>query len=75
MKATIVGFKKFTGKDNRKWVNIGCIYKDVNATGGNFANAVIASDENNLSAILVPGNEYNMDFDNRGRLLGIDPID
>lgn len=75
MKATVVGFKKFTGKDGRKWVQVGCLYKDINAVGGNFASSVLASDENNLSAILVPGNTYDLDFDNRGSLLGIDPVD
>ena len=74
MKATVVGFKKFTGKDGRKWVQVGCVYKDINAVGGTFASSVLASDENNLSAALVPGHDYNLDFDNRGDLLGIEKI-
>lgn len=72
MKATVVGFKKFTGKDGRKWVQIGCVYNDINAVGGAFASSVMASDENNLSAALKPGEIYNLDFDNRGQLLGIE---
>ena len=74
MKATVIGFKKFTGKDGRKWVQIGCVYNDINAVGGAFASSVLASDENNLSASLVPGEAYNLDFDNRGGLLGIEKI-
>ena len=74
MKATVVGFKKFTGKDNRKWVQVGCVYNDINAVGGAFASSVLASDEKNLSASLVPGDVYNLDFDNRGCLLGIEKV-
>ena len=74
MKATIVGFKKFTGKDGRKWVSLGVMYKDINAIGGAFASAVMASDENNLSGSLTPGDVYDLDFDNRGQLLGIERV-
>lgn len=74
MKATLVGFKKFTGKDGRKWAQLGVMYKDINAIGGAFASAIIASDENNVSASLKPGDMYNLDFDDRGHLLGIEYI-
>lgn len=74
MKATLIGMKKITGKDGRKWVSLGVMYKDINAIGGAFASAVIASDENNLSATLAPGEVYDLDFDNRGSLLGIEKL-
>lgn len=74
MKATLVGFKKITGKDGRKWVSMGCMYKDINAVGGAFASAVMASDENNLSAQLDPGEVYDLDFDNRGQLLNFEKV-
>lgn len=74
MKATLIGMKKITGKDGRKWVSLGVMYKDINAIGGAFASAVMASDENNLSATLAPGEVYDLDFDNRGQLLGIEKL-
>lgn len=74
MKATLIGMKKITGKDGRKWVSLGVMYKDINAIGGAFASAVMASDENNLSATLAPGEVYDLDFDNRGSLLGIEKL-
>lgn len=74
MKATLVGFKSFTGKDGRKWVNLGVMYKDINATGGAFASNFLTADNNNLSASLVPGEAYDLDFDNRGQLLGIEKL-
>lgn len=75
MKATLVGFKKFTSKkDGRKWVNIGLMYKDMQAQGGAFASSAMLSDENNVSASLVPGEMYDFDFDNSGNLLGIECI-
>lgn len=72
MKCTVLGFKKFTGKDGRKWVNLGCVYKDINAVGGSFASSVLASDNNDLSASIVPGEVYDLDFDNQGHLLSVD---
>lgn len=50
------------------------MYKDINAIGGAFASAVMASDENNLSESLRPGDIYDLDFDNRGQLLGIEHL-
>lgn len=74
MKATLVGIKKITGKDGRKWAQLGVMYKDINAIGGAFASAVMTSDENGISDRLVPGEVYNLDFDNRGSLLGIEVV-
>lgn len=74
MKATLVGFKKFTGKDGRKWVKMGCLYKDINAAGGSYASEVMASDAANLSEQLVPGEVYDLDFDNRGQLLNFEKV-
>ena len=72
MKCTILGFKKFTGKDGRKWCQLGCVYKDMNAFGGSFASTVMCSDENDLSSSIVPGEIYDIDFDNRGQMLSIE---
>lgn len=74
MKATLVGLKKITGKDGRKWAQLGMMYKDINAIGGAFASAVMVSDQNGISDRLVPGQKYDVDFDNRGSLLGIEAI-
>lgn len=74
MKATLIGMRTFTGKDGRKWLSLGVMYKDINAIGGAFASAIIASDENGLSESLRPGDIYDLDFDNRGKLLGIEHI-
>lgn len=74
MKATLVGFKKFTGKDGRKWVNLGVMYKDMQAVGGAFASSCMLSDANDVSASLVPGDVYDLDFDNQGHILGIERI-
>lgn len=75
MKATLIGLKKFTGKDGRKWAQLGVMYKDINAIGGAFASAIIASDENNISESLKPGDMYYLDFDDRGHLLEIEYLD
>lgn len=72
MKCTVLGFKKITGKDGRKWVQLGCVYKDMNAVGGSFASSVMCSDENHLSDNIVPGEIYDIDFDNRGQMLSIE---
>lgn len=74
MKATLVGFKKFTGKDGRKWVDLGLMYKDMQAQGGAFASSVILSDEKNVSASLISGEMYDVDFDKNGHLLGFERI-
>lgn len=74
MKATLIGMKKITGKDGRKWVSLGVMYKDISAIGGAFASSVMASDENNLSDSLRPGDVYDLDYDNRGQLLGIEHL-
>lgn len=75
MKATLIGFKAFSGKDGRKWVNMGFAYKDASAIGGNFAQSFIMSDQNGISSQLKAGQKYDVDFDPRGRLIDITPID
>lgn len=74
MKATLVGFKKFTGKDGRKWVNLGLMYKDMQAQGGAFASSALLSDDKNVSASLISGEMYDIDFDQNGHLLGFERI-
>ena len=72
MKANLVGVKQFTGKkDGRKWLQLGLVYKDVSARGGSFASAVLLSAENVNADELKPGEAYDIDFDNRGNVLGI----
>lgn len=72
MKATLVGFKAFSGKDGRKWVQLGVMFKDMQAVGGAFADSVLMSDQNDLSKSLKPGEVYDIDFDNKGHLLSIE---
>lgn len=72
MRATLVGFKCFKGKDGRKWVNLGLIYKDRDAQGGTFAQSLLISNSDDIAQKLVAGSIYNLDFDNRGRILDIE---
>lgn len=75
MKATLIGYKKFKGKkDGRTWIQLGVIYKDVQAVGGSFASAVLLPGENFKDGDLIPGELYDIDFDSRGSVLGIEHI-
>lgn len=74
MKAILVGYKEFSGKDGRHWVTFGLLYDDIQANGGKFASSVMCNADNVQLSSFKPGNEYDFDFDNRGRLLSVRPL-
>lgn len=73
MKATLIGFKHgISKKDDRAWLRVAFMYKDLQAEGGAWVY------DGYIDAALTPackaGELYNIEFDPNGRILDIEIV-
>lgn len=72
MKIKLTGFTRFTSKDGKDCIIIGCIYKDPFWQGFRTFESFVSA--NILDVELKLNSEYNLDLDRSGRVMAIEPI-